>query len=86
MPGGGGWVAGGGLNLPAYKETDSSAVSLVRDRNRLNPWDKSRPSRSRQSLALSSLVPLTSSLMPFTGPKDPVVHLNGLTGMAKGRL
>ena len=24
--------------------------------------------------------------MPFTGPKDPVVHLNDLTGMAKGRL
>ena len=34
----------------------------------------------------SSLVPLTSLLMLFTGPKDPVVHLNGLTGMEKGRL
>ena len=34
----------------------------------------------------SSLVLLTSLLMPFTGPKGPVVHLNGLTGMAKGHL
>ena len=50
----------------------------VSDRNRLNPQDK-----SRQSL-FSSLVPLTSLLMPFTGPKDPAVHLGGLTEMAKG--
>ena len=34
----------------------------------------------------SSLVPLTSLFMPFPGPKDPVVHLNGLTEMTKGRL
>ena len=31
-------------------------------------------------------MPLTSLLMPFTDPKDPVVLLNGLTGMAKGHL
>ena len=34
----------------------------------------------------SSMVPLTSLLMPFTGPKGLVVHLDGLTGLAKGRL
>ena len=32
----------------------------------------------------SGIVPLTSLLMTFTGPKDPVVHLGVLTGMAKG--
>ena len=47
----------------------------VSDKNRLNPQDKS---------LFSSLVPLTSLLKPFTGPKDRVVHLGGLTEMAKG--
>ena len=42
MGGGGRWVAKGGLYLPLY--TGSSAVSLVSDRNRLNPWDKLRQS------------------------------------------
>ena len=28
----------------------------------------------------------TSLLMPFTGPKDPVVHLGDLNGTAKGHL
>ena len=27
-----------------------------------------------------------SLLMPFTGPKDPVVYLGGLTGSVKGHL
>ena len=52
-------------------------MSSVSDRNRLNPWDKVK------TVVGSNLVPLTSLLMPFTGTKDPVVHLNGLTGMAK---
>ena len=34
----------------------------------------------------SSLVLLTSLLMPFAVSKDPVVHLHGLTGTAKGHL
>ena len=60
--------------------TNSSTVSLVNDRNRLNPQD-----RSRQVL-VSSVAPLTSLLMPFTGLTDPVVHLGGLTGSAKSLL
>ena len=40
--GGGGWVAGSGLNL--HKDTDSSAVSSVSDRKGLNPQDRSRQS------------------------------------------
>ena len=63
-------------------ETDSSAVSSVSDRNRLNLQDKSR----LETVVSSSLVPLTSLLMPFTIPKDTVVHLGGLIGMANGCL
>ena len=43
--GGGGWVAEGGLYLPLGHR--HGAVSSVSDKNRLNPWDK-----SRQSLAV----------------------------------
>ena len=62
--------------IPSTKTQRGSAVSLVSDRNRLNPQDKSR-------VVGSSLAPFTSLLMPFTGPKNPVVHLSGLTGMEK---
>ena len=30
----------------------------------------------------SSLVPVTSLLVPSTGPTDPVLHRGGLTGLA----
>ena len=44
-------------------------MSSVRDRKGLNPQH-----RSRQFLAA-----VTSLLMPFTSPTDPVVHHGGLT-------
>ena len=79
-------VAEGGLYLPlGHKlqccDLSSSAVTLLSGINRLNPQDK-----SRQLLAAVCMVPLASLLIPFTGPKDPAVHLNGLTGIAKGLL
>ena len=43
-----GWVERAGgypeVDESFHKDADSSAVSSVRDRNRLNPWDKSRQS------------------------------------------
>ena len=60
-----------------YKDTDNSAVSKVSDRRGLNPQD-----RSILIVVGSSLAPVTSLLMPFSGPTDPVVHHGGLTGSA----
>ena len=42
--GGGGRIAEGGVYLPLDKDTNSSTVSSVSDRNKLNPQDKSRQS------------------------------------------
>ena len=63
-----------------HQDTDSSSVSSVSDRNRLNTQDTMQV----ETVAGSNLVLLTCLLMPFTDPKDPVVHLGGVIGMAKG--
>ena len=65
-----GWVARSRLYL--LLDTESNPVSSVSDRNRLNPQDV-------ETVISNNLAPLTSLLMSFTGPKDPVVHLGGLT-------
>ena len=56
--------------------TGSSVVSSINDRSRYNPQDK-------WSVVGSSLAPLTSLLMPFTGSTGPVMYLHGLTGSVK---
>ena len=62
-----GWEAEGRLWLPLENSTGSSAVSSVRDRNRHNPQV-----RQRWLLAVHSLAPLKSLLMPSRGFIDSV--------------
>ena len=71
--------SGGGYTFLYISDTDSSAVSSVSDR-------QTQSTGYVETVIGSSLAPLTSLLMPFTGSIDPVVHLGGLIGSAKSHL
>ena len=77
--GAGEWEGGGVGSRRWVIPSINSAVSSVSDRNRLNH-------RIGQDGHCCSLTPVTSLLMPFTGPTDPVVHLGGLKGSTKSHL
>ena len=64
------------MGLIFHKDTDSSAVSSVNDRKGLNFTGQV------ETVVGSSLALVTSLLIPFTGPTDPVVHHGGLTRLA----
>ena len=57
-----------------HKDTDNSAVSSVSDRKELSPQAQVKTVVDR------SLAPVTSLLIPFNSPTDPVLHHGGLTG------
>ena len=55
---------------------DSNAVSSVTEKTQSTGYKV-------ETVVGNSLAPLTSLLMPFTGPTDPVMHLGSLIGLAK---
>ena len=76
--GGGGQVAGGRLYLPLGHRQQCCVFSKWQKQVQSTGWIK--------TVIGSSLAPFSSLLMPFTNSTDPVVYLDGLTGLAKIRL
>ena len=78
MDGGGGQAAKVGYTF--HKDTDSSAVSSLSNRNKYSSQHMA------ETVVGSSLAPHMSSLMAPNGSIGPVVHLHSLTGSVKSQL
>ena len=76
-----GWTLGVGGKPKAgnaiHNETDSSNVALVGHRNR-----HSQPGRPIKTIICNNLIHHVASLVPVSGPIDPVIGCHGFTGSA----